>query len=155
MLEGYCPLSRYILLITGSKEVKGKGKWSEHAQVSSLLQKDLWTLLGTRRNGWTDGASWYKGMRLSHGWWSRERRKPCARIILERNASLNSCYFLPVGMNLVSGSLSPLSALYSQCPKRGSDSLDGWSWEENCIWLSSSLSPPRVRFLLDLPLWVP
>ena len=41
MLEGYWPLSRYILLSTGSKEVKGKGKWSEHAQVSSLLQKDL------------------------------------------------------------------------------------------------------------------
>ena len=31
---------------------------------------------------------------------------------------LNSCYFLPLGMNLVSASLSPLSALYSQCPKR-------------------------------------
>ena len=66
MLEGYWPLSRYILLITGSKEVKGKGKWSEHAQVSSLLQKDLWTLLGTRRNGWTDGSSWHKGMMPSH-----------------------------------------------------------------------------------------
>lgn len=46
MLEGYWPLSRYILLITGSKEVKGKGKWSEHVQVSSLFQKDLWTVWG-------------------------------------------------------------------------------------------------------------
>lgn len=59
-------LSRYILLITGSKEVKGKGKWSEHAQVSSLLQKDLWTLkLGTRRNDGQMVHHGTKGMRLS------------------------------------------------------------------------------------------
>lgn len=42
-------------------------------------------------------------------------RKKCFQLLL----------FLPVGVNLLVAHFLLFSALYSQCPKRGSDSLDG------------------------------